>query len=68
MVIHGIGLTEVNLIEALSEESVGFILWGPRMSVPNLLSIHPLVSKIFQSGKWWIDGPTLPSLEPKINK
>lgn len=33
---------------------LGLILWGPRMSVQHLLTIHPLVVELFQPGsKWW---------------
>lgn len=30
-----------------SPKSVGFILWGPRISVPRALAIYPLVGKAF---------------------
>ncbi len=42
-----------------SSKSLGFILWGPWISVPNLMAIHPTIVKTFQSGpKWWTGQPT----------
>ena len=38
---------------------VGYILWGPYMSVQNFMAIHPIVVEIFQSGpKWWANHHT----------
>ncbi len=38
---------------------VGFILWGPQMSAPNVIWIRPIVVELFQSGlKWWTDTQT----------
>ena len=35
-------------------KSVGFILWGTWMVVPNFMAIPPIFVEIFQSGiKWW---------------
>ncbi len=37
-------------------KSVGFVLWGPSMSVQNFMAIHLIIVDTFQSGlKWWTD-------------
>ncbi len=52
--------TNVNLVLPLdrgkvkgSLKSIGFILWGPWMSVQNVMVVHPIVVEIFQSGPKW---------------
>ncbi len=46
-----------------SPKLLQFILWGPWMSEPNFIAIHPVVVEIglFQSRpKWWTDQQTIP--------
>lgn len=50
--------TKVNLGKRLegSPKPAWFILWGPWISVQNVMAIHPVVVAIFQSGpKRWMD-------------
>ncbi len=43
-----------------SPKSVGFIIWGPWMSVQNFMGIRPIV--VETGPKWWTDRPPLPYL------
>lgn len=42
-------------LEERSEESVGFIVWGPWISVLNLMDIHPIIVEEKQKGQSEVD-------------
>lgn len=61
MAIHQIAFETGQLFLLLSSvwgspKSLGFINWGPLVSVQNFMAIYPRVPEIFRSGsKWWPD-------------
>lgn len=55
-------------VRGITKVILSFMLWGPLIFEPNFIAVHPIVSKILQTGlKRQTDQPTFPSPPKKIN-